>query len=238
MSSRKARIEALRATLAAAERRQDKPPAPLGLGPLDAALPGGGLARGAVHAVVGSAAGAFAALVAGRIDGAVLWCVEAGARAGLYGPGLAALGLDPARLIMARCPDRTDMLWAMEEGLRCPALAVTIGEPPGAVDLTASRRLQLAAEAGGGLGLVLGRGRDGGALAPNALESRWRVDAAPTAGTGWGWRVALERCRGVAAGGGSDGQWMVQWDETTGDCVVAAAPGDRSVAARRLVAGG
>ena len=226
MHSRKARIENLRATLGTIERQPGQPPAPLGLAPLDAALPGGGLARGAVHAVIGSAAGAFAVLVTGRIDGAVLWCVDAGARAGLYGPGLAALGLDPARLIVARCVDRTDMLWAMEEGLRCPALAMVIGEPSGALDLTASRRLQLAAEAGGGLGLVLGR--DGESLAPNALESRWRINAAPSR-AGWGWRVTLERCRGAAAAAG--GQWMVEWDEATGDCVVAAASGDRPVAA-------
>lgn len=233
MQSRKARIERLRATLAAIERRPaPAPPAPLGLAPLDAVLPGGGLARGAVHAAMGSAAGAFAALVAGRIDGAVLWCVDAAARAGLYGPGLAALGLDPERLIVARCADRTDMLWAMEEGLRCPALAMVIGEPPGAVDLTASRRLQLAAETGGGLGLVLGRGRTGESLASNALESRWRIDAAPlspAARAGWGWRVTLERCRGMAMA--ASAQWMVEWDETTGDCVVVAAPGDRPVAA-------
>lgn len=228
MQSRKARIEALRAMLAAIERRPDNPPAPLGLGPLDAALPGGGLARGAVHMVIGGAAGGFAALVAGRIDGAVLWCVDAAARAGLYGPGLAALGLDPARLIVARCANRTDMLWAMEEGLRCPALAIVIGEPPGAVDLTASRRLQLAAEAGGGLGLVLGAARGGGSMPSNALESRWRIDSAP-ARAGWGWRVTLERCRGAAAVAGA--QWMVEWDETTGDCAVAAASGDRPVAA-------
>ncbi len=231
MPSRKARIENLRAALAAIERRADRPPAPLGLGLLDAALPGGGLARGAVHAAVGGAAGGFAALAAGRVDGAVLWCVDATARAGLYGPGLAALGLDPARLIVARCAGRTDMLWAMEEGLRCPALAMTIGEPPGILDLTASRRLQLAAEAGGGLGLVLGRGRNDGALAPNAMESRWRIDAAP-ARAGWAWRVTLERCRGAGGSGGPGGQWMVEWNETTGDCIVAAASGDRPVAAR------
>ncbi len=227
MHPRKTRIETLRAALAALERRPGWPPAPLGLGPLDAALPGGGLARGAVHAVQGRAAGGFAALIAGRIDGAVLWCVDAGARAGLYGPGLAALKLDPARLIVARCANRTDMLWAMEEGLRCPALAMVIGEPPGLVDLTASRRLQLAAEAGGGLGIVLGRNRNGGSMPPNALESRWRIDFAP-ARAGWRWRVTLEKCRNAAAGT----QWMVEWDETTGHCVVVAASGDRPVAAQ------
>jgi protein ImuA len=227
MHTRKAKIKALRATLAALEQRADRPPVPLGLEPIDATLPGGGLARGAVHAVIGDAATGFAARIAGRIDGAVLWCVDAAARAGLYGPGLAALGLDPARLIVARCANRTDMLWTMEEGLRCPALAMVIGEPPGRIDLTASRRLQLAAEVGGGLGIVLGTSQNSGSMPPNALESRWRIDPVPARARGC-WRITLERCRGAAAGA----QWMVEWDETTGHCDVVATPGDGPVAAQ------
>jgi protein ImuA len=226
---RGAMIVGLRARIAGIERGEARRPVSLGLDALDAALPEGGLARGAVHGAAGDAAAGFAAMVAGRLDGAVLWCVEAADRAALYGPGLAAFGLDPERLIVVRCRGRTELLWAMEEGLRTRVLAAVIGAPPGAVDLTASRRLQLAAEAGGTLGIVLDKG-GAGRFAASALESRWRIDAAPAGNAnGLRWRVVLERCRGGAQGA----HWMVERDEETGDFAVAAAPADRPAAAPR-----
>lgn len=219
-------IEKLRADIAVIERHSaGARPVPLGLPLIDSCLPRGGLARGAVHEMRGSAAGGFAALLAGKTSGAVLWCVDAGARAQLYGPGLAPFGLPPRRLIVVRCPNRTDMLWAMEEGLRSPELGAVIGEPDGTVDLTSSRRLQLAAEAGGVLGIVLARGPGSQQhFAPSALESRWQVDAAPTRpgiGSGPRWRVALMRCRGMPQL--EQAQWMVERDEATGRFLVADA---------------
>jgi protein ImuA len=222
-------MAALRARVADIERggAAGRRAVSLGLSALDAALPDGGLVRGAVHEATGSAADGFAAMVAGRLDGAVLWCVDAADRTVLYGPGLGAFGLHPARVIVARCQGRTDLLWAMEEGLRTRVLAAVIGEPPGTVGLTASRRLQLAAEAGGGLGVVLNPG-GAGRFAASALESRWRIDAAP-AGDAIRprWKVTLERCRGGAQGL----RWMVERHEETGDFAVVAAPADRPAAA-------
>src|ERR1700756_3839452 len=81
---------------------------PLGIAALDQALPNGGLALGAVHEIVGSgadeedgaAAAGFAAGIVGRIaHGIVLWCLKHG---DLYGPGLVAHGLDPARIALVR----------------------------------------------------------------------------------------------------------------------------------------
>src|SRR4051794_24305017 len=96
---------------------------PFGVAAIEAALPGGGLALGALHEALGAGgdeedgalAAAFAAGILGRLDGAVLWCA---ARGDLYGPGLAAAGLAPQRLVVARCRNDADVLWAMEEGLR------------------------------------------------------------------------------------------------------------------------
>jgi hypothetical protein len=88
----------------------------------------------------------------------------------LYAPGLAAFGFDPydraAGLILVRARTMTEILWAMEEGLREPGIGAVVAElPMGSVpDLTASRRLQLAAEAGGTMALLL---HDGGHLGPN-----------------------------------------------------------------------
>ncbi|HTC18176.1 MAG TPA: damage-inducible protein, partial [Stellaceae bacterium] len=98
-------------------RRLERPAAtahgvlPFGAAAIDRALPGGGLARGALHEVLGAGGdgedGALAAaLVAGilarlvtAVDGIVLWCL---ARPDLHGAGLAACGLDPARLVLVR----------------------------------------------------------------------------------------------------------------------------------------
>ena len=226
----------LQATIARIERgaaagvRRDA--VPLGLPAIDAALPGGGLAAGVVHEVTGSAAGGFVALLAGRFAGPVLWCVMASSRTELYGPGLAAFGLDTRRLVIARCASRQDMLWAMEEGLRDPALAVVVGEPDRTVALTASRRLQLAAETGGATGLVLRRGAEEGALAPSAVFSRWQADLAPAQGVRW--RLDLLRCRGEMHGPWSrtwPKTWTVDWCDATRDLTLVPGAGHRPAAA-------
>ena len=197
---------------------------PLGVPTIDGMLPGGGLARGAVHEIAGSAAGGFAAMVAGRLGGAVLWCVAAVSPVVLYGPGLAAFGLDTDALVIVRCASRCDMLWAMEEGLREPALAAVIGEPDRAVGLTASRRLQLAAETSGVTGLILRQGGEIGTLAPSAVFSRWRVESAPAAGPATCWRLELLRCRGGLAAAGRC--WTVEWRDATGDLALVPEPAD------------
>lgn len=183
----------------AAPARADAAPLPVAPA-IDALLPGGGLCRGAVHEVFAADAGAatgFAALLAGRTGGTVLWLAPARAPRP-YPPGLAAFGLDPARLLVAEA-EATDLLWAAEEALRSTALAalVVLGAAP---DLTAGRRLQLAAEAGGVLGLLLGpqppRPR------ASAAHTRWRIAALPGApGPAHAlapprWRIELLRARG------------------------------------------
>ena len=230
---------------------------PLGLAEIDQTLPAGGLACGEVHEVSGSAVGGFAARLAGRLvrhaGGAVLWCVKPGSTGQLYGPGLAAFGLDVGRLVIVRSRRRADLLWAMEESLRCSSFAAVIGECDDAINLTTSRRLQLAAEAGGTTGFILRRGgvQRGGITAagddlkitPSACSSRWEIDActgisntgasgtpgmgAPGMGQGMGtrWQVSLKRCRG----GFGTGTWLVEHDEATGDFSLVATLGDRSV---------
>jgi protein ImuA len=215
---------------------------PTGLDPIDRILPDGGLARGALHEVVGDAGDRAAAtgfilrlLVGLAVQGPVLWCL---ADPDLYGPGLRRLGLAPDRLILARTRKDADLLWAMEEGLKTPGLAAVLGEPY-RLDLTATRRLQLAAESAGGLGLVL-RPADAGKA--TAAVTRWRIASAPSAvsapdepvprdfGLMRGrWRVSLERCRG-AMPTGEDGYghwWVEEGDDAAGIVAVAAQLGDR-----------
>ena len=100
----------------------------LGVPEIDCHLSNGGLAGGAVHEMLGGAVTGFAASIAARLDGPVLWCLDASRRENPYGPGLKALGFNPERLILARCRGLKEMLWTMEEGLRSTAPSLVIAE--------------------------------------------------------------------------------------------------------------
>jgi protein ImuA len=217
---------------------------PFGIAAIDRALPGGGLGQGALHEILGlggdeedgALAAAFAAGILGRLaataDGMVLWCLP---RPDLYGPGLAAHGLDPARVVLVRAPRDAELLWAMEEGLRAPGILAVVGEV-GALPAIASRRLQLAAERSGIIAFLLRRWRDGQAAReralPNAAATRWRIAAMPSRalrnepGVGCArWRVELVRCRG-----GEPACWEVEVADATGHVSLAAALADRPAA--------
>src|ERR1700730_8161498 len=164
-ASRDDRLAALRRRREALERagRRDRAVLPFAVPAVDKALPGKGLALGALHEVAGAGpdeedgaiAAAFLAGILARLEPARpgLWCLAARV---LYGPGLAACGLAPERLILARAQSEQAVLWAMEEGLRSAALAAVIGEVE-ALPSAASRRLQLAAEASGVTAFALRR---------------------------------------------------------------------------------
>lgn len=232
MPAEAAVIEALRGLIARSAPAATGPFCPLGLPALDGAL-GGGLPTGCLQEVIGLADGAaagFAAFLLGRLaaDGRpVLWGWLG--EGDLHPPGLAAFGLDPARVILLSAASPADLLWAMEEGLREPGLAGVLAELDGC-DLVAGRRLQLAAAAGGVTGFLLARGRrlSASALAarPSAAALRWRVDALPAAR----WRVELLRRRG-----GGPGVWILEKailerESETDRLLVAAALADGSPA--------
>jgi len=241
-------------------RRIERPSAatfgvlPFGVTALDRALPGGGLQLGAVHEIMGAggdeedgaAAAGFAAGILARIGphgdraGAVLWCLK---RPDLYGPGLAAHGLDPARLVLVSAPRDDRILWALEEGLRAgrgAGLDAVVGEV-GRLPMVASRRLQLAAERAGVTALLLRRWRTGGEAAaerdrPSAAMTRWRVVSLPAAAVdgepGIGcprWRVELLRCRG-----GRPAECEVEVADATGFVSLPAELADRPAAPPRL----
>ena len=201
-------VQELKARLAAFETRgQAKTAGTLafGIAAIDESLSGGGLARAALHEIVGAAndgaACGFAASILGRLaaDGPVLWIAR---RPDLSAAGLAALGLDPARLLVVQAVRRADALWAFEEALRNPALAAVVAEID-AVDLTQSRRLQLAAEMGGTTALLLRPADE--ANTPSAARTRWQIAAEPAkTAPALHWRVALTRAQG-----GKPGAWSL-----------------------------
>jgi protein ImuA len=213
-------IEALRERIrrlegAAARRRLVLP---FGLKAIDRHLPEGGLALGALHevaggghgAINGAAAALFTAGVAARTRGRVLWCVM---RPDLFAPALAQAGLVPDRVIYVEAGDEKSVLICFEEGLRHGGLGAVVAEVA-RLSMTASRRLQLAAEGSGTIGLAIRRWRWPAEVAefgqPTASVTRWRVSALPRnpiAGA-WRWtrpmaaRIDLVPCRRQFRSGG------------------------------------
>ncbi len=156
----------------------------LGVAAVDVRL-GGGLAHGALHEVQGRHAASqagFALMLAARAmqEGArpLLW-ITSDARTrmdgALYGPGLVELGIDPARLFLIQSPDELGALRAAADSLAYMGVGAVILEAGKAkqLDLTASRRLQLAAAQTGIACFVL---RDVESRLASAASTRWQVD--------------------------------------------------------------
>ncbi len=195
----------------------------------DAAL-NGGLALAGCHEIYGPAASAFAlmlALAAPRA-GPILWLADArGDEGRLYGAGLAELGGDPGRLWLVMAGNTLAALRAAAEAQRCAALACVVIEAgsASAVDLTVTRRLQLAAAASGVFTLLV----RAGPARPSAALTRWRARAAPArrlAGNAPGpprLALALERQRG----GPADIDIELEWDRDRRRFLPASAIGQR-----------
>jgi protein ImuA len=182
-------------------------PLPLGVAAIDAVL-GGGLARGALHEIAAAdeahitAAAGFAAGLAPS-DARLVWIaedmalIESGAP---YGPGLDVFGLRPEKLLTVATAHNRDLLWAMEEALRCRAVGAVIGElRHGEVDAVAVRRLSLAASASGALALLV---RASPPHDASTAATRWIVSATPHDS----FTAQLTRNRR-----GPLGAWILQW---------------------------
>lgn len=244
-------IESLRAQIQQIESkgRRVKSVLPFGVAEMDSRLPGGGLARGALHEVAGGGSGAidgaaaalFAAGIAARTKGKVLWCLT---RPDLFAPALAQAGLSSDRAIYVEAGDDRMVLACFEEGLRHGGLGAVVAEVA-RLSMTASRRLQLAAEQSGTIGIALRRWRrqtdatDFGQ--PTSAVTRWRVSVLPSAplpvpGVGRArWLVELVRCRA-----GESADFELEACDDTGRLALPSdlvhRPGQKEV--RRRVASG
>jgi len=153
-------VEALREQIAHWERARRPQEAPVSSGSkaLDQLLPAGGFHRGTLveWLAVGDGSGVetlalLAAREACREGGALIVLDRAGE---FYPPAAVRLGIEPQGLIVVRVANEADHAWALDQVLRCPAVAAVVAWPQ-RLEAKTFRRLQLAAEQGGSLGLLV-----------------------------------------------------------------------------------
>ncbi len=210
-----------------------------------------GIPRGKLHEIfavnqeqAASAAG-FAVALASYTDAApLLWLRTQNVqrRAGLlHAHGLVDMGLNVSSLFLATVPDESALLRCAADAARCSGLGAVLIEAWGrapAIDLTASRRLMLAAERSGVTVLML---RVGASPVPSAAETRWEVSAQPSmvleanAPGAPCFEIELLRQRGGPAGK----SWRVEWNRDQKKFLAASISGAGvSVAVDRTAAGG
>jgi protein ImuA len=209
-----------------------------GIESLDAAL-AGGLAYGRVHEVYAgeaddaSAAAAFVVALATSMsdgNGSIVWLrSHRSIRRGgsLQANGWAELGGEPANALFGVLPDNMALLRAAVDALRCAALDAVIVEAWGRMselDLTASRRLTLAAEKSGVPLFLL---RVDAAPVTSAAQTRWQVASAPSralAGQAPGWPTFdIELLRQKSGPSGLN--WRLEWNRDRHEFRDASASG-------------
>lgn len=200
----------------------------LGHADADATLQGG-LARAAVHEVFSeghqsAVATGFIAGLAGRLTPRrpLVWVrqdfseIESGA---LSMSGFSELGLDPRLVVTVRAADADSALRTAADALACDALGVVVLEVWGEarqLDLVASRKLTLAAQASGVTALLL---RLAATPQPSTAETRWIVRAAHSppgspsmpAAPWSAWGAPVFDAQLVRNRHGPVGRWIMEW---------------------------
>ena len=189
-------------------------PVSSGYGPLDNLLPGRGFHRGTLVEWLASGAGSGVESLA--LATAREACREGGALVvfdltrEFYPPAAVRLGIDSGSLIIVQAANQSDNLWALDQALRCPGVAGVLAWPE-KLDGRTFRRLQLAAEQGGGLGLLV---RPQGARhEPSWAAVRLAIEPLPAVALHAPRRLKVELLR--SRGGASGGSVEVEIDHET-----------------------
>src|ERR1700712_5064085 len=187
-----------------------------GLGPVAKAFPGGILPTGTIHEFVSAgmenmtASGGFVAGLVSSLMAAGGTCIWISSCRKVFPPGMKAFGIEPDRVIFFDFKNDKEVLWAMEEALKCEGIAAVIGEMQ-EISFISARRLQLAVERSRVTGFILRHNPRNLNIVPCA--ARWRVMVAPSGlipgmpGIGFPrWNVSLEWVKN-----GQPGTWYMGW---------------------------
>ncbi|MCE7072894.1 Error-prone repair protein ImuA [Dyadobacter sp. CY327] len=187
-------------------------------GALEKAFPNQVFPTGAVHEFLSGAredAAATTGFMMGLLGkllqkgGACLWISM---NRTLFPPAMKFFGIEPDRVIFIDLLKEQDVLWAVEESLKCEALTAVVGEL-NEITLTQSRRLQLAVEQSRVTGFL--HRCNPRSLNTLACVSRWKVTPIPSQleddmpGVGFpSWHVQLLKVRN-----GEPGEWKMEWSD-------------------------
>lgn len=190
----------------------------LDLGAILPAFPGGKFPLGTIHEFISlhpadaaSTNGFIAALLSAlvRKGGFCLWVSN---RRSIFPPGLKRFGLEPDQVIFIDLKREKDVLWTIEQGLKCSTLSVVVGELQ-EISFTESQRLQLAVEQSKVTGLLHRHNpKYQHAL---ACSTRWQIvslgselpDRMPGVGFPT-WQIALLKVKN-----GKPGEWKACWKD-------------------------
>ncbi|MGE5609490.1 MAG: ImuA family protein [Bacillota bacterium] len=203
-----------------------------GLQAVDELAPGGAFSYGAIHELLSEPGEGLPLFVAtmlaraarGSRNEAVVWSDPQGKSGGVYPPALAAAGIPLERLFLLHPKARAEEVWAVAECLRCPGVHATVAHL-GKLSRIEARRLQLAAEMGGGVGILL---RPSGSMSEEyAAATRWVVRRMPGERTVQRWKLHL-----IHGHGGRVGQSVIlEAGHETNHVRAFAAVVDRSIPA-------
>lgn len=199
----------------------------IGLGPVESAFPNGVFPIGTVHEFVCSnteQAAASGGFITGLLSGLMQHggvCIWISLSGNLNPVALKSFGVEPDQVIFIRLIRDKDVLWAMEEALKCTGLAAVIAELR-EIDFKQSRRLQLAVEQSRVTGFILRN--QSNKISNTACAARWKISPLPSEpvdglpGLGFPrWQTELLRVRS-----GQPGNWIVEWAQ--GRFITSAKP--------------
>jgi protein ImuA len=197
-----------------------------GCSAMDRCLPGGGYARGSMLELLrshsGSGVTSIALMIARQavVEGKYLVLVDPQRQ--FYPPAMMSLGIPMDRVIALQPSNHADAIWGLAQVLRCTAVGAVIAEV-GTFEDRVARKLQLAAEQGGGLGIFI-RDANAARAQPSWADVQWRVGCLPQSTQSRLdsdtrlFRLELTRCNGgrtgarITIGIDARGRWI---DTTT-----------------------
>ena len=184
-------------------------------GPIEQAFSGRVFPTGAVHEFIShkpndaAATNGFMAALIGQLQDEQGMCLWVGIKRSIFPAALQLFGVDPGRIIFISADRPKEVLWAIEEGLKCKALAAVAGELKG-LSFTESRRLQLAVEESKVTGFL--HRYQPATENTVACSTRWKISSIQSItggmpGVGYPrWDIHLQKVRN-----GKPGRWQAEW---------------------------
>jgi len=188
----------------------------IGLGPVEKAFPNGAFPVRGIHEFIyggqeeAAATSGFLSGLLSRFMKDSRVCLWISASRALFPPVLKAFGVEPHHVIFVDMAREKDVMWAMEEALKCGGLAAVVAEVQ-TLDFIQSRRLQLAVEKSRVTGFVIRSTSQ--SIGATACVARWHIRPIASAldegmpGVGFPrWEVELLKVRN-----GNPGRWKMEW---------------------------